>query len=136
MKKLGFILVSALILASCGQSAKAKAEAEQARLDSIAQAEAVAAEELRIADSIAQAEAEAIRLAEEEALLAAEAAKTGKKSPAKVNTPAPKQEEVVTVATEKTVADKKADAKAGVVQAAEQTIAEKKAAAKAAAAGK
>ncbi|MEE4176895.1 MAG: hypothetical protein V2I46_05235 [Bacteroides sp.] len=53
MKKFSLLLISFLLLSfvSCGPSAKQKA-AEQARLDSIA-----AVEELRIQDSIAEAEA-------------------------------------------------------------------------------
>lgn len=53
MKKFSFLLVSLLLLGmvSCGPTAKQKA-AEQARLDSIA-----AVEELRIQDSIVEAEA-------------------------------------------------------------------------------
>ena len=117
MKKLGFILVSALLLASCGQGAKNNEAAEQARQDSIAQAE-LAAENARL-----EAELEAAELARLEAEEAAEqAVKAGQKAPAKAgqkapetNTPAPKQEEVVVVQTPvqetapKTLAEKKAE---------------------------
>lgn len=55
-KTFALILVSgALFMASCGQSAADKAAAEQARLDSIAQAEVAAARQA-VLDSIAQAE--------------------------------------------------------------------------------
>jgi len=63
MKKLfGLLFVSgALIIASCG-GGQDEAAAEQARLDSIAKAEAAAAEQARL-DSIAQAEAAAVEQA-------------------------------------------------------------------------
>ena len=80
MKKLSFLILSFLFLGliSCGPSAKQKA-AEQARLDSIA-----AAEELRIQDSIA--EAEAIQAAQ--AAAAAAAAQQGSSSTQQATTPA------------------------------------------------
>jgi PBP1b-binding outer membrane lipoprotein LpoB len=72
----------AIFLGSCGQNAAEKAAAEQARIDSIAQAEAAAAKQA-ILDSIAQAEEAAaaqakldsMQAALEEANLKAEAAK-------------------------------------------------------------
>lgn len=81
MKKLSFLILSFLFLGmiSCGPSAKQKA-AEQARLDSIA-----AAEELRIQDSIA--EAEAIQAAQAAAAAAA-AAQQGSSSTQQATTPA------------------------------------------------
>jgi len=90
-----FVAAGLLMLVSCGQGAAEKAAAEQARLDSIAQAEAAAAKQA-VLDSIAQADEAAaaqakldsMQAALEEANQKAEAAKkTAVKATKKVTEP-------------------------------------------------
>ncbi|MDR3327242.1 MAG: hypothetical protein LBT04_03815 [Prevotellaceae bacterium] len=107
MKKFGLIVLSVAMFASCGNKAK---DAEQARLDSIRVADSIAAVEVEAA-AYAQFVADSIAAAEAEALAVAEAAKTGKKAPAKVD---PKKEETKPVVEEvkapKTIEQKVEDA--------------------------
>jgi len=95
MKKLiGLLAISGMVFLSCGPSAAEKAAEEQRIQDSIAQAqadsiaaaeaEAAATEAQRIQDSIAQAEAQALAAAEAEA-----AQKTSKPAVKKKAEPAP-----------------------------------------------